>query len=91
MPLRGLVKGMWGRKAAVATGVIAVALLVVVQASAGSAAGAPHIKVPERNPGVKGVGASLQEIVRETRVSGISAAADLARTRGSTSPRPECA
>ena len=85
MPVRGLVKGMWIRKRTVAMGAIgAAALLVVVQASAGSsAAGTPElINVPPRAAGVKGVGGSLQGIVRTARVDGPGVAAGLARDSG---------
>ena len=84
MPVRGLVKGMWGRKRTIAIGAIgAAALLVVVQASAGSSAvGAPELKVPPRAAAAKGVGGSLQGIVRTARIDGPSAAAGLARDSG---------
>ena len=84
MPARGLAKGMWGRKRAVAIGAIAAgALLVVVQASAGSsAADTPEFKPPQRAASIKGVGASLQEVVRTARSSGSVAAAQVARTSG---------
>ena len=84
MPVRGLVKGMWGRKRTIAIGAIgAAALLVVVQASAGSSTvGAPELKVPPRAAAAKGVGGSLQGIVRTARIDGPSAAAGLARDSG---------
>ena len=86
MPARGLVKGMWGRKRAVAIGAIAAgALLVVVQASAGSSArGTPELQAAvSAAASIKGVGASLQGVVRTARVERDRAPLPrLARTSG---------
>ena len=77
-------QGHVGKKRAVAIGAIAAgALLVVVQASAGSSAeDRPEFKPPQRAASIKGVGASLQEVVRRRGRAARRRCPGLARTSG---------
>ena len=85
-------QGHVGKKAPVAIGAIAAgALLVVVQASAGSSArDAASSGRHARRRSIKGVGASLQEVVRTARSSG-SGRRQMRGRQASTSPPAACA